>query len=281
MRLYFLGGLGVVAIFIWFSVFQLEAYSGKLLFEAFDVGQGDSLFVQCGGNQVLIDGGPSDAVLAKLSTVMPFWDRSIDLVILTHAHADHVTGLIGVLKQYKVGMILESGEEYATPEYRTWHEIIAQENIPVVIAERGQEIHLCSGATLSVLSPYKNYNHVVVKNPHDANVSMKLVYGDTSALLMGDAEKFIEYQLLSLNPSSLKSDILKAGHHGSKTSTSEDFLRAVLPNLAVISVGRKNSYGHPHQEVLNRLKTFGITIKRTDLSSDLRFVSDGKKIVQE
>jgi beta-lactamase superfamily II metal-dependent hydrolase len=126
-----------------------------------------------------------------------------------------------------------------------------------------------------VLSPFEDSGGVSLKNPHDATVSTKLIYGDTSLLFMGDAEKEIEYRLVAEEGMGLQSDILKVGHHGSKTSSAEVFLRAVWPEIAVISVGRKNRYGHPHQEVLDRLSAMGIQVLRTDVEGDLKFVSDG------
>lgn len=267
--------LSVPVAVIWYQVFYFEAHR-NLLITFFDVGQGDAIWIEApNGNQILIDGGPGDRILGKLGRAMPFWDRSIDLLVLTHAHADHVTGLLGVLKRYNIGMILESGEEYSTPEYHEWREVIKQKNIPVVVAHSGQVLHLGQNAKLDVLSPLENYNGVSVKNPHEANVSAKLLYGKTSALLMGDAEKPIEYRLLYENPQELKSDILKVGHHGSKTSSMEDFLKAVSPQVAVIQVGRKNRYGHPTQEVLDRLASVGAKILRSDLDGDVRIESDG------
>lgn len=265
----------LVVVLVWYAVFYFEAHQ-NLLVTFFDIGQGDSIFIEApNGNQILIDGGPGDAVLAKLGKALPFWDRSFDLLVLTHAHVDHVGGLLEVLKRYHIGAVLESGEEYSTPEYHEWHKLIKEKNIPVIFARRGQIIYIGKEIKLNVLSPFENYNGVSLKNPHEANVSTKLIFGKTSVLLMGDAEKPIEYRLLEEKPAELKSDILKVGHHGSKTSSVEEFLQAVSPKIAVIQVGRKNRYGHPTQEVLDRLSSLGIKILRTDLDGDIKFESDG------
>lgn len=267
-------------VLIWYAVFYFESHQ-NLLLTFFDVGQGDSIFIEASnGNQVLVDGGPGDKVLAKLGRKLPFWDRSLDLLILTHAHADHVGGLLKVLERYDIGAVLESGEAYSTPEYQEWHKLIQEKNIPVFVARRGQVVYIGEKVRLDVLSPFEDYNGVSLKNPHDANVSTKLIFGKISALLMGDAEKPVEYRLIESNPGELKSDILKVGHHGSKTSSSEDFLKAVSPQFAVVQVGRKNRYGHPTQEVLDRLSSLGIKILRTDLDGDLGFISDGRSLVQ-
>lgn len=261
------GLCGLVAL-IWYAVFYFESHRNFSL-AFFDVGQGDSIFLQApNGNQVLIDGGPSDAILAKLGRALPFWDRAIDLLILTHPHADHVTGFLDVLKRYAVGMVMESGVNYSTPEYAEWHALLKEKNIPVVIAKRGQRVHLSKGAYLDVLTPFEGFVGVSPNNVHDAMVVSKLHYASTTALLMGDAEKPLEYQLLSAGDN-LKSDILKVGHHGSKTSTTEEFLHKVSPLIAVISVGRKNRYGHPHQDVIDRLRVAGVKILRTDQEGDI------------
>ena len=273
-QIIFLAVLAICVGVIWYAVMHAEAHQ-NLVISFFDIGQGDSIFIEApDGNQILIDGGPSSAVLAKLGEVMPFWDRSIDLIVLTHAHADHVTGLVEVLKRYHVGRILESGEAYSTPEYREWHDLILRKNIPVTIAYAGEEIR-AGAMRLSVLSPFENYFGVSLKNPHDANVSTRLAYGTTSVILMGDAERPIEYTLAHEYRDMLASDILKVGHHGSKTSTTEDFVRAVAPQYAVISVGRKNRYGHPYQQTLDTLGKLGIRIFRTDEDGDVTFASDG------
>lgn len=262
------------AALVWYAVLYAEAHR-NLNVSFFDVGQGDSIFIESpDGNQILIDGGPGDAVLAKLGRAMPFWDRSLDLVILTHAHADHATGLAEVLKRYHVDRVLESGEAYGTPEYAEWRRLIKEKNIPVAAAHAGQEVR-AGALRLRVLSPFENKSGVSFKNPHDANVSVKLIYGKISVLLTGDAEKMIEHRLLYEHPEILSSDILKVGHHGSKTSTTKEFLAAVSPKIAVISAGKKNRYGHPKQEVLDRLTAAGARIFRTDIDGDIEFSSNG------
>ena len=268
--------LAVVAGIIWYAVFSFDAHH-NLRMTVFDIGQGASVCIEApNGNQVLIDGGPSSAVLGKLGSAMPLWDRSIDLIVLTHPHADHVTGLVEVLKRYDVGMVIESGANYSTPEYREWHTLLEQKHIPVVIAHAGQKIHLAQNTELDILTPFKSFMGVSLNNVHDAMVVSKLIYASSSVMLTGDAEKPLEYQLI-LSGENLKSDILKAGHHGSKTSTTEDFVRAVSPKYAVISVGRKNRYGHPNQQTLDMLAKFNIPTFRTDQNGDVEFVSDGRR----
>ncbi len=270
----FLLCMGAVVAVVWYAVFYFESHQ-NLVITFFDVGQGDSVFISApGGNQVLIDGGSNDAVLAKLGRAMPFWDHSIDLIILTHPHADHVSGLVDVLLRYTAGMILETGVNYSTPEYAEWRRIIKEKDIKVITAHRGQSVYISDGARLDILAPFEDFTGKSVKNVHDAMIVPKLKLASTSVLLMGDAEKRLEYQLLFLR-SDLAADVLKVGHHGSKTSTTDEFLRAVSPKTAVISAGRKNRYGHPNQEVLDRLGSAGVRVLRTDQEGDIVIREDG------
>lgn len=271
-----LGILACTIVVIWYAIFYIESRR-DLTMTVFDVGQGDSVFIELpNGNQALIDGGPTDAVLAKLGGAMPFWDRTIDLVILTHPHADHAAGLIAIAKRYHIGRVLESGVNYTTPEYQEWHALLQQKHIPVTIAHRGQIIRLAPKIELDILTPFDSFVGKSPKNIHDAMVVAQLRDRLATALLMGDAEKSLEYRLL-FTGDDIRADILKVGHHGSKTSTTEDFVRAVSPKIAVISAGRKNRYGHPAQDVVDRIAAFGATLFRTDRNGDVQLVSDGKR----
>lgn len=277
IQLAFLGFLGFAVCAIWYAVFYVEARKNlRIIF--FDIGQGDSELVEFpNGNQVLIDGGPDARVVEKLGSVMPFWDRSLDLVILTHPHVDHLAGLLEVLKRYNVGMVMEAGVNYSTSEYAEWHKLLKEKGIPIIIAKRGQRIVAGTNSFFDVLAPFDDFVGKSVSNVHDAMIVSRLRYGSTTVLFTGDAEKPVEYRLLMSN-TDLAADILKVGHHGSKTSTTEDFLTRVHPRFAVISVGKKNKYGHPHQGVIDRLKSFGIETLRTDENGDILFASDGVKI---
>lgn len=279
VRRFSLFALLLVVVLVWYAVFYFEARQ-NLLASFFDIGQGDAIFIEApNGNQILVDGGPSDKILAKLGQALPFWDRSIDLLLLTHTHADHLDGLFEVLKRYQIGMVLESGASYSLPEYEEWHRLLEKKNVPIVIAQRGQKIIFAKAGKLEIFSPFENFAGVSLKNPHDANVVSKLIYGDSSFLLTGDAERYLEYRLFLESGGSgfygLRSEVLKVGHHGSKTSSSEEFLQAVSPKIAVIQVGRKNRYGHPTQEVLDRLASAGARILRNDLAGDIILESDG------
>lgn len=262
-------------IFIWYAVYYYEI-PRDLAIHFFDVGQGDSIFIELPNHrQVLIDGGPGNAVLAKLGSVMPFWDHTIDLVILTHPHADHVDGLIEVLKRYDVGMVLESGAWYSTPDHDEWRRLLQEKNIRVAAAIAGKQILLSKESGFDIVYPFRDLVGARLNNIHDSMVVVHFFYGLTRILFMGDAERPVEYQLIGVDKP-LGADILKVGHHGSKTSTTQALLDAVHPQAAIISVGRKNNYGHPYGDVVDRIKAAGITLFRTDSDGDILATSNGK-----
>ncbi|KKU51844.1 MAG: hypothetical protein A3H69_05925 [Candidatus Sungbacteria bacterium RIFCSPLOWO2_02_FULL_47_9] len=266
-------------VLIWTAVFSVEARSDALTVRVFDIGQGDGVFIETpAGVQMLIDGGPGPSILSKLGRAMPFWDRTIDVLLLSHPHADHIDGALEVLKRYAVGMVIESDVNHSIPEYGEWHDLIEKKKIPLHVAEAGEVLNLGGGIHLDIYYPNKLFVGESPKNVHDAMVVGRLVYASSSMMFMGDAEVQIEYKLLS-SGLELHSDVLKTGHHGSHTSSSEDFLRAVSPKFAVISVGRKNRYGHPHQDVLDRLYSFGINVFRTDQDGDVIFKSTGDSFI--
>jgi len=239
-----------------------------------DVGQGDAIFIEApGGNQVLIDGGPDNSVLQELGRIMPFYDRLIDMVMLSHPHADHLRGLIEVLRNYEVGKVLENRIPCDTAECLEWEQS-KQKAGEVIEAGVGDVINLGGGATLRVVYAREADARASVKNAHDYALIAKLDYGGQSVLFMSDAEKKVE-QILAADPN-LQAKFLKVGHHGSKTSTYEDFIEAVNPLLAFIEVGSRNSYGFPHPEVIERLDDFGIKYYRTDIDGTVELVLDGK-----
>lgn len=267
-----LGLLFTVALLVWLVIFA-QIKSNLLEVNFFDVGQGDSIFIETPqGYQILIDGGPDAFILEKLGGEMAFYDRSIDLVILTHPEADHLSGLIEVLKHYQVSQILEDGVRRNTPQYQEWLALIQEKEIPLRIAQIGQVVHLGQETSLRILWPNQELIQPEAKNSNNASIVIQLVYGQSEFLLTGDIEKQVELDLVNQGLN-LESDVLKIAHHGSKTSSNQIFLQAVNPGLAVISVGQ-NPYGHPHQEVLERL--WEIQVFRTDLNGDVKILTDGK-----
>jgi len=262
----------------WIAVFDLSKPQ-YLEVSFFDVGQGDAILVETPrGHQILIDGGPDFSVLEKLGQEMPFYDRSIDLIILTHPEHDHIAGLIEVLKRYRVDNILWTGVLRDTAEYREWLKLIEKEGAEVKIAQLGQKItcsrRLLGQQVFNILNPLENLEGKKVQNSNNTSIIAKLIFNENSFLFTGDAYKSVERKLLE-KEINLDSDVLKVGHHGSKTSTSEEFLEQVLPEIAVISAGLENRYGHPHQETLATLNKYDIKVLRTDKEGDIKIISDG------
>jgi competence protein ComEC len=258
-----------------FLAIPAQAGDGLLHVWFLDVGQGDAIFIQApNGNQVLIDGGPDNKVLQELGRIMPFNDRSIDMVVLSHPHADHLRGLIEVLKNYEVGLVLENKIPCDSPECQEWHKV--EQKSETIQAEAGEVADLGNGVELKVLySRQPDARANAAKNAHDYMVVTELEYGGETVLFMGDAEKNIEQSLIRANPD-LRAQFLKIGHHGSKTSTTEDFIRVVSPLLAFIEVGARNSYNFPNPDVLTRLENYGIKYYRTDKDGTVELLLDGE-----
>jgi len=269
----FLISLFIIATIVWIFVFTQE--NNKFLkVEFFDVGQGDAEFIETPlKQQIFIDGGPDMSVLEKLGRVMPFYDRYIDLVILTHPEADHLNGLIEVLKRYNVGAVITTGIIRDTQEYKEWTNILKEKNTPIFVAKAGGIIDLGNDINLNILYPLENLAGKKMSDTNNNSIVSQLVYGNFEALFTGDIEKSAENKLVNAGIN-LNSDILKIAHHGSKTSTSDAFLKAVNAILAIIEVGKDNSYGHPHQEVLERLKN--LNILQTGKDGDIKILSNGE-----
>ena len=238
----------------------------------FDVGQGDATFIITpNGQQILIDAGPSAKVLSKLGAVMPFWDRSIDAVVMTHPDSDHIAGFVSVFERYDVGMVIESGASASTSVARTVDQAAADENSQQKLVKAGDVFEI-DGVWFEVLWPADVTDGEVVENRNDASIVLSVSYGNTTVLLTGDVEEETEFELLNeLEPI----DVLKAGHHGSISSSSIEFLSAASPEYSVISCGEDNQYGHPHSIVLDRLEHEGSEVLRTDLDGDILLSSDG------
>ena len=262
-----------VAVISWREAFGRDR--DKLKFYMLDVGQGDAIFIETpSGNQILFDGGQDRKILEELGKVMPFYDRSIDLVILTHPHLDHAGGLLEVLKNYEVGELMDGGDNYNLAEYGELKKLMEEKKIKYEVARRGLKISLDKGISLLFLAPDKL---VKSDNPHDNNVVSRLSYGRIDFLLMGDGEKGEELKLVQADDN-LESEVLKVGHHGSKTSSNPLFLEEVNPEYALISVGAKNRYGHPAQITLDNLLAAGAKILRTDIDSTIEFKTDGDSL---
>ena len=257
-------------IFVW-SVIFIQTPNNILEVHFFDVRQGDSIFIETpNSRQILIDGGPDKTVLKRLNQTMPFYDQTIDLIILTHPDTDHLTGLIEVLEYYQIGHILTSGFQKDTAAYQEWQRLIKEKEIPLTIAQAGQNIVLQDGIVLEILWPDQSLISSYSKPVNNVSVVGRLVYGDIEILLTGDIENKVENVLVKQE---IQSDILKLAHHGSKTSSIQSFINKVNPAIAVISVGEDNRYNHPNETVLERLKNS--IIYRTDKNGDIQILTNG------
>jgi len=233
-----------------------------------NVGQGDAILISEGQNQMLIDGGKDGGLLLQeLGKYIPFWDRKIEIVVATHPDQDHIGGLIDVLGTYRVEKILKTNAESDSEVYQKLKEVISQKGLEKVDAKKDATVKFPGGTVANVLFPLTSLPEAVDEASNDNSVAIELVYGENSFLLTGDLPSAKETELINSRVD-IKSDVLKVAHHGSKYSTGDDFLSATNPADAVISVG-KNSYGHPNQEVLDRLLRNKVNILRTDEMGDV------------
>jgi competence protein ComEC len=271
-----LGVLAFLAIVCWLALRQLP--DDRLHVYFLDVGQGDAILLQTpDGRQILIDGGPNPTtLLSELSAVMPFWDRSLDLVVLTHPDSDHLTGLLAVLDRYQVARVLDTSQADAAPLAATWRERVAKMRIPRTIAQRSMRIPL-GNVVLTLLHPGSKPLTGTASDGNNNSIVLRIDYGPTSMLLTGDAESEAEADMLKAGLP-LQADLLKVAHHGSSGSTSVPFLMAVTPRVAVIQVDAENSFGHPTRELLKRLSDARAEILRTDQNGRIEAVSDGRTL---
>lgn len=242
----------------------------------FDVGQGDATLINTpAGKKILIDGGPDNKVVTRLGPYFGFYDKNIDLMILTHAHSDHLVGLVEVLKRYKIKKILYTGVVQTTPEYLEWLKLIKEKNIPLEIAVAGHDFLFDSNIKLKILFPLDDLTNQKFADLNQSSIVCAIVYNEVNFLFMGDLPSEQEEQLLKIIGTGLKADILKVGHHGSKYSTSNEFLKTVNPALGIISVGVDNKFGHPNPLTLNKLNRYKVKILRTDQQGEIEIKSNG------
>ena len=269
----------VVAILVWSVVLTLP--SDRLHVSFLDVGQGDAILIQTpSGQNILIDGGPdSQTVVLALSEKLPFWNRTIDLVVCTQPQADHITGLVEVLHRYKVKQVLEPGVSYDSSTYREWLRLVADQRIGYNLARAGQEIDLGNGIKIEVLNPPTEFFEGTGCDTDNNGVVLKLTWNRISFLFTADIREEAEFALITQR-ANLRSTVLKASHHGSITSTTRQFLAAAAPEVAVISVGADNRFGHPSPDVVERLidRVGEDNVYRTDKHGTVEFITDGERL---
>lgn len=288
-----MSGAAVGLVLIFSFLFSLS--DGKLHLFFCDVGQGDAVYIRAPNNQdILIDGGPNDSVLSCLGRHMPFYDRTIDVVMLTHPQKDHLQGLISVLQRYHVNYAVMGVEGNQTDGFQRLVQEIKNRNIPIKNLYTGDKLSL-GKVEFDVLWPEKKWvaehltpvlsdlsylsNSRVLGLSTDTDLNyfsyyLYMKYGSFTSLFTGDGDVRIQGEIMK-EVTLPKVNILKYPHHGSKYGAGEDFLKLVKPNLAVISVG-KNPWGHPNTETLDLLGKLSVPLKRTDQNGDVEIVSDGK-----
>lgn len=257
-------------------IVSLRAEDKELLEITFlDVGQGDAILITSpSGEQMLVDAGPGPTILRSLAKELSFFDRYIDIVVATHADRDHIGGFPAIFDRFKIDYILKTNASSETDIYETFESTLEKEDSLEILAKRGVVIDLGSGVFAQVLFP----NREEAPLGNEGSVVLQIVYGEVSAILTGDAPISVEKFLLFQDGESLKSNILKAGHHGSKTSTYPAFVSSVSPLYAIISAGENNSYGHPSPEVLETLNLAGVVTYGTYKEGSITFVSDGVSV---
>ena len=275
LKTYIIFLLVILNVIIFYS---LSYTSGAILTVAFlDVGQGDAIFIKTpDGHQMLVDGGPNNSVLRELGKVMPFYDRSIDVVLATHADQDHIGGLVEVLKRYKVGLFIETNTTSTSAVYSELENLLKEKEIKKEIIVAPKTLELGFHVKFDILFPNQN---TAGWETNDSSIIGKLIYGDSSFLLTGDSPLAVEKYVVGKYGKFLNSDVLKVGHHGSKNSSSELFIGMVSPTYSIISAGLNNRYGHPAPEAMEILSRLGGQILKTLGQGSIVFSSDGQNLV--
>lgn len=275
--------IALTDVFVWYAIVR-EAPTNTMKVAFLNIGQGDAIYIESPThNQMLIDGGPSSILLSELKKELPFYDHSIDTLVVTNPDADHYSGFLDLIKSFQVNHVIEPGTKTDTERYKQLEQEIADAHISKTIARRGMIVHLGGGADLHILFPDQDVSSF---STNDGSIVARLTFGSTSVMFTGDAPSKTENYVLSLENASssnktsnefsaIKSDILKEGHHGSRTSASEPFITAVNPAYDIISAGFHNRYGHPHKETIDLLNKLKIPTLITFEKGTITAVSDG------
>lgn len=269
MKKYIVSGLIMAYAACFYALAELPDSKFHIYF--LNVDQGDSIFIKTPeDNHILVDGGPANYVLSELSEVIPFFDRKIDLMVLTHPHLDHIEGLIEVLKRYEVSHVLITGVSFNDATYKEFLKQVRELGVPVYIAESDTDFRF--GEVLAdVIYPLTSVAGETFANLNNSSIGLRISYGDKAIVMLGDLEVDAEKILLQ-SGHNLKADIFKASHHGSRTASSPALLEKIKPTDVVIQVGKNNSFKHPHPETLRNLFQANVkNIFRTDEDGRVEF----------
>ncbi|MDD5172528.1 MAG: MBL fold metallo-hydrolase [Patescibacteria group bacterium] len=271
--------LFVNLVFLGYGIFlKGDTPTGSLKVVFFDVGQGDAVLIRDSHSRnILVDGGPDRNIIYHLDQYIPFYDREIDLMVSTHADLDHMTGLVETLRRYRVKKILDNGLKSSSAVGEEWDRLIKEKKIFLQTIDAPLNIVWDEQTILEFIWPWQDLTRDVNGDDNFASLVFKLKHGENDFLFTGDADKEVE-KILTESDYDLSAAVLKVGHHGSKYSSSLEFLKAVNPAYGVISVG-ENSFGHPSLRVLSNLEEVGTKILRTDGKGDVVFVSNGENLI--
>jgi competence protein ComEC len=262
-----------IVVFYFSLFFQLGDSSNNLEIDFLDVGQGDAILVKTPeGKVILIDAGPSDYVVTELSNNLPPFKKNIDLAILTHPHADHLEGFLSLKDYYTFDKVVQLPINHTSNIYLQWLEYLENEKIEVLSVTSSDQINIEDDLFLNVLWP-NSLEDLEELSLNNTSIVFLLEYKNVKALFMGDAEQEVENILLERNVD-VSADLLKVSHHGSDTGTTDEFMEEVNPKISIISVG-ENSFGHPNEDVINKLISSGSSVYRTDELGTIKVFSDG------
>lgn len=264
--------LFLLLVSVWAAV--VRAPDKNLRFDFFNVGQGDSILIQTPDHQkILVDGGPNNSVLEGLGKALPFYDRKIDAVFLTHPHADHLFGLLEVLKRYQVGKVYLTGITHTTNEYLEFLKLLKEKNLPAEDLQAGDDF-VFGEVKLRTLWPIADMNGKTIDNLNNSSLVLSVEYKDFAVLLLGDLEKESQGEMLRAGKLLKHYNLVKIAHHGSSDGFNVELIDAVKPETAVISVGADNKYGHPALSIISALESRGIKILRTDRDGTISINQD-------